>query len=196
MYGLITKKDAETLEATLDLVRTWFKEIRTLELGVREGRTSKGIINYFLERGELVKHTGIDNNRDGLSMSMDLRFTDIFTFIAGNTSEVYNQVPDNSQHFIFVDANHSYGSTMLDFLLYSDKVAQGGYIAFHDTGKHIKPFTDYQGMGSKDDPDMYISCRKAIKKLGLLDKHPEWLLIFDEADTNHHTGGITCFRRI
>jgi len=192
-YGLITKKDSETLEKTLMLVKNSFAQIRTLELGVHAGKTSKGILEFF--EGEDHIHAGIDNNRDGMSMSMSLNFTN-FKFINGNTNEVYNQVSDNSQSFIFVDANHSYPSTMLDFLLYSDKVAHGGYLAFHDTGKHIKPFTDYQGMGSKDDSDMYISCRKAIKKLGLLDGHPNWLMVFDEADETSHTGGMTVFKKI
>lgn len=187
-YGLITKKDAETLEKTLDLVKQWFKEINVLEIGVRDGRTRAGILNYL--KGENVYYRGIDNNRDGMTK-------DTGDIIFGNSIEVYNKIPCESQSIIFLDACHNYPMTMADFLCYSDKVARFGYFAFHDTGKHIKEFTDYQGMGDRADHDMYISCRKAIKKLGLLDnKNPEWLLVFDEADETFPTGGMTVIRRI
>jgi hypothetical protein len=77
-------------------------------------------------------------------------------------------------------------------------------LVFHDTAKHIKPFMDYQRMGSVTDPDMFISVRKALKSIGILDtsKNPlmadgifleDWDLIYDEYDENDEAGGVCVF---
>lgn len=191
-YGLMTELDYETMDKTLGLVCARFPEgiINSLELGVHRGDTSRGIRDFFKEKGRINFHTGIDNQHD---LKMGAPFPECH-FIIGNTMEVYNEIKPISQHFLLIDANHSYPMTILDFLLYSDKVVPGGYIALHDTGAHIKPFTDYQGMGSKEDPDMYISCRKALSRIGEIytDKYS---MIFDLADDTKHTGGITVFQK-
>ena len=194
-YGIMPPKDYETLDKTLDLVCKTFPEgvLQTLEIGVHKGDGSRGINNFLKSRGRINFHTGIDNQRD---FAMGSPFPEC-NFIVGNSIEVYNQVFNDTQNFILIDACHNYPMTMADFLVYSDKVTAGGFIAFHDTGKHIPLFKDYQGMGPKDDPDMYIACRKAVSKLGLLDDvYPGWKLIFDEADPAHDTGGIVVVQKI
>lgn len=194
-YGLITETDAKTIEKTLDLVCQNFPDsiVATLELGVRDGRTSRGIHEYLTSKGKINFHTGIDNEKD---MPVDIPF-DGCNLIIGNSMEVYNQVADYSQHFGFCDANHSLPMTIVDFMCYGSKIKRGGYFAFHDCGQQIKPFTDYQGFGSKEDPDFYIACRKAVKKLGLLDDACHgWELVFDEYDPNYHTGGIVVVKKL
>lgn len=194
-HGWMTKKDAETIAKTLDLVCQQFPEgvVNTTELGVREGKTSRGIHEYLSKKGRINFHTGVDNQHD---IPVPVPFEGC-NLIIGNSIEVYNQIADNSQHFLFIDACHSYPMTMADFLVYSSKVRVGGYVAFHDCGEHIKPFTDYQGMGDKLDPDMYIACRKAVKKLGLLDDALHgWELVMDEADPSLHTGGIVVVKKL
>lgn len=194
-YGLLTAKDIETIEKTLDFVCDQFPEgiINTTELGVRDGSTSRGIHNYLTSKGRFNFHTGIDNNKD---MPV-VRPFDGCHLIIGNSIEVYNQLADNSQCFLFIDACHNYPITMADFLVYSDKVRHGGFVAFHDCGLQIAPFTDYQGVGSREDKDMFISCRKAVNKLGLLEnKFPGWDLIFDEYDPSFPTGGIVVVKKI
>jgi hypothetical protein len=194
-YGLLTASDIITIEKTLDLVCDQFPEgvINTTELGVRDGNTSRGIHNYLTAKRRVNFHTGIDNNHD---MPVVKPFEGCHIII-GNSIEVYNELQDDSQNFIFIDACHSYPMTLADFLVYSGKVRKGGYAAFHDCGEQIKPMTDYQGMGSRDDPDMYISCRKAVKRLGLLDGKCEgWKLVFDEYDPSFHTGGVVVVKRI
>jgi hypothetical protein len=194
-YGLLTKSDVSTLEKTMKLVCDEFKEgiINTLEVGTHRGHTSRAINKYFTDRSFINFHTAVDNERDVKNGSP---FSSC-NFIIGNSDLVYNQIPDNSQCFIFIDASHSYRNTLLDFLLYSNKVRLGGYIAMHDTSPHINSMTDYQGIGDKDDPDNYISCRKAVKKLGLLDnRFYGWELVFDEYEIKALTGGVAVFRRI
>lgn len=190
-YGLITAKDIETLEKTLALVKMSFKEIRTLEIGVHEGNTFKEIIEYFKDVEH--SHIGIDNDRDAVTIKETVERGSI---TKGNSIEIYHNFPDGGFHFIFLDANHNLFFTTADFLLYRNKVAIGGYFAFHDTSPHIKPFTDYQGIGDKGLAHNYISCREAIKNLGLLDnKFHGWSLVFDEYDETSPTGGMAVFKR-
>lgn len=207
-YGLISQIDARTLEKTIDLICDEFPNemLRTLEVGVYSGLTSKAIIQYiFNVKKRFTWHMGIDNNKDGQPM------TDWFeaaTFISGNSSEVYNQIPDNSQHLIFIDGCHTFPAVIADFFCYAPKVKPGGYIAFHDTGSHINPLHGWQGVGDKNDPDFCLGgVRKALNKIGLLVDfenanqdinryYNEWELIFDEADPNDEAGGITVFKRL
>lgn len=193
-YGLISELDARVISKTLDLVNIDFPSgiINTTELGVRDGKTSRGIHDYLTNKARVNFHTGIDNNND---LDTQIPFPGCH-MIYGNSSEVYVDIVDNSQHFIFIDANHSYILTMSDFLLYSDKVKPGGYIVFHDCGKQIPPMKDYQGFGSREHPDFYIACRKAVNKLGLLDNNYKgWRLIFDKADETIDTGGVVVIQK-
>lgn len=207
-YGLISETDARTLEKTIDLICDEFPNemLRTLEIGVYSGLTSKAIIQYiFNVKKRYTWHIGIDNNKDGQPM------TDWFeaaTFISGNSSEVYNQIEDNSQYLIFVDGCHCMSCVISDYFLYGEKVKVGGYFAFHDTGRHIKPFKDFQH-GDKNNEGAYISVRKALEYCGAFgywnypkDYHGEkkgndrWELVFDEADETNEAGGICVFKRL
>ena len=193
-YGLMPPKDYETMDAILGLVCNLFPDVvlHILEIGVHGGNGSRGIRDFIHSMDRELYHTGVDNQRD---FKMPPPFREC-NFIIGNSIEVYNQVPDNSQHFILIDGCHNYPMTMADFLVYSDKVCRHGIIAFHDTSPNIKPFQDFQGMGRKNDPDMYISCRKALNKLGLLeDKYDGWKLIMDEYDPSAPTGGIVAVQK-
>lgn len=207
-YGLISRTDANTIEKTIDLICESFPNevVNVTEIGLYSGQSSEAISKYI----SLVKHrvffyTGIDNGKDGEELK---HFPDFNSrLILGNSTEVYNQIPDESQHLIFIDGDHSKIGVIADFFAYKNKVKVGGYIAFHDTGRHIKPFTDFQH-GDKGNPEAYISVRAALEEIGiLLPDHPEnkktlhtfwhdWEKVFDEADADNNAGGICCFRRL
>lgn len=194
-FGWMTGSDENTLLKTMELVNQSFPDgiINTTEVGVRKGESSRAIYQFFTDKSRICFHSGIDNERDVKDGSPFPQCN----FIVGNSMDVYNQIADDSQCFIFVDACHSFAMTMLDFLLYSNKLRIGGFIAMHDTAPHIAVLTDYQGHGSKGDADMYIRCRKALKRLGLYDnKFPGFELVFDECDPHALTGGVTVFKRI
>lgn len=194
-FGLMTGSDEKTLLKTMALVNEAFPDgvINSLEVGVRRGESSRAIYQFFTNKQRLCFHSGIDNEHDVKDGSP---FPEC-NFIVGNSMDVYNQIPNDSQCLIFIDACHSYPMSILDFLLYSDKLRIGGYILMHDTSPHIKPFTDYQQHGSDWDLDMFISCRKALKRLGLYDnKFNGFQLIFDEYDSHARTGGVSVFKRI
>lgn len=205
-YGLISKVDASVIERTLDLIFDQIEHDTTYvtEIGLYSGDTGNGIREYAKAKAITVHLTGIDNFKDQQPILRTNRYDDL---LQGNSNEVYNQLEDESQHLIFVDGCHCFAHVVSDFFCYAPKVKKGGFIAFHDTGRHIKPFKDFQH-GDKENPGAYISVREALEAIGLGVKvidaktlqvfylNPRWQLIFDEADPNDEAGGITVFKRL
>lgn len=194
-FGLMTGTDEKVLLETMEKVNLEFPEgvINTTEVGVHHGHTSRAIHQFFTERQRINFHSCVDNCND---LQVNPPF-DGANLIIGNSIDVYNKLRNNSQHFIFLDGCHSYVMTMADLLVYSDKVVIGGYIALHDTSPHIPLFKDYQNHGDNWDADFFISCRKALTKLGVYEnKFPGFFLIADEADPKASTGGVTIIKRV
>lgn len=212
-YGLISKVDASVIEKTLDLIMMKEfigEEINTCQIGVFDGETDRGIYSYvtskqygtFCAKSDNMSmqshnykcnHTSIDNQKD----KPILKPFPECTLIIGNSNEVYNQLEDGTQHFIFIDGCHAFPMVISDFFCYESKVKVGGYLAFHDTGFHIAPYKDYQRMGDEKDLDFYICVRKALGRIGLLDGGiKRWKKVFDEQDLNDTAGGICCFKKL
>lgn len=203
-YGLISKVDSQVLEKTIELIHQQYGDGYTYvtEIGCYGGCTANGLKQYVERGGAKLFITGIDNNKDG----EEIRFK-YDNLIIGNSHEVYNQLEDNSHHLIFVDGCHCFAHVVSDFFCYAPKIKKGGYFAFHDTGKHIKPFKDFQH-GGKENPDAYISVRKALVEVGLFKNvhrrafepsyigNEKWELIFDEADETNEAGGICVFKKL
>lgn len=201
-YGLISKVDSDCLEKTINRICREFGDeyLNITEIGLFDCGTANGIREYVHTKKRGTCYTGIDNNKD-----KKITPPQWMNFIEGNSSEVYNRLEDESQHLIFIDGNHSFPAVVADFFCYASKVSAGGYMAFHDTGIHIKPFKDYQRIGSDQDPDMYISVRKALTSIGLLRKRSplmadgvfieDWDLIYDECDPNDEAGGVCVFQK-
>ena len=216
-YGLISQTDARTLEATIDLICDGFPmdkgashfhpsmDINVCEIGIYSGDTGRGICKYIKSKMRNPVITGIDNNKDGQQNTFFYN-----QLIIGNSAEVYNQIEDNSQHLIIVDGLHTFAGLVSDFFCYSPKVKVGGFIAFHDTGKHIDPLHGWQGVGFENDPDFCLGgVRKALEKIGLFQRtyaegdyphswigNKEFELIFDQADPNDEAGGFTVFQKL
>lgn len=207
-YGLISECDKLVLEKTIDLICDEFKDgdINVVEIGLYNSETSYGIMNYLWSKGRKPYSIGIDNGKDKLPENT----AKLNKFILGNSNEVYNQLKDESQHLIFFDGGHAYPTVISDWYCYMDKIKRGGFAIFHDTGKHISKKKDWQRMGSQEDEDMYISVRKALNRIGLLNdsfdnwsyrQHEtisrfNWQLVFDEADENDPAGGVCVFRKL
>lgn len=206
-YGLISKVDAWVLEETLRRIDFYLPPSETLyvcEVGVYAGETGNGIREFLKGLGRNCFITGIDNNRDGEK----LRF-DYDRLIIGDSRYVYNQIDDKSQHLVIIDGEHTFPAVVSDFYCYAPKIKDSGYMAFHDTGRHIDPSSGWQGVGSNIDPDMCLGgVRKALQRIGILNSSqfdPElvfadhilenWDCIFDDADTNDSAGGFCVFQK-
>ncbi len=198
-YGLMPQKDYDTMTKILEAVCIKFSSgiIKTFELGIHKGNGSRGIHKFFEQRKRIHFHVGVDNGHDVPVIAP----YDGCHVIEGNTYEVYNQLEDDSFNFGLVDANHSYPMTVIDVWCYAKKIKKNGFLALHDTGAHIEPYTDYQNIGDRADKDMFISCRKAAEDLGLLNDRSyvngcTFEKVYDIADNGSHTGGILCLKRI
>jgi hypothetical protein len=123
-YGLISETDGRTLEKTIDLICKEFNEsqINVTEIGVYNCKTSTGMAEYISLAGRWMNFTGIDNEKDKKIVDEVLKPFEPFKLIIGDSKEVYNQIPDNSQHLIFVDGDHSLLGVIADFFAYADKV--------------------------------------------------------------------------
>jgi hypothetical protein len=221
IHGLISDLDAEVISKTLRLIINEFDDhkIYTTEIGIYNGRTSLGINQLIGAHGRTNVHTAIDNQKD---KSVENPFPEC-NLIIGNSNEVYNNLKNESQHLIFVDGCHCFAHVVSDFFCYADKIKIGGYFCFHDTGRHIKEFKDFQH-GDRTNPDAYISVRKALTKIGLMGfekdfkveriktndgelltaegftvvrgSFPAWQLVYDIADETNEAGGICIFKKL
>tara|TARA_R110000868_G_scaffold243012_1_gene498715 strand:+ start:1271 stop:1879 length:609 start_codon:yes stop_codon:yes gene_type:complete len=198
-YGLISETDGKTIEATLDLLTDKIppnQTINTCCIGIYNGDTDRGIVQYLNQKGYTVCHTAIDNEKDKPVQKP----VENCILIIGDSTEVYHKLADESIDFLFVDGCHCMAHVVADFFCYSPKIKTNRYILFHDTGEHISQFKDFQH-GDKENPFAYISVRRALERIGLLDDEIAgrchgFELIFDEADETDEAGGICVFKKL
>lgn len=207
--GLISELDAQTIEATLRLILDVNRDVINItEVGLFNCATAIGICEFLQENGVIsIDYTGIDSEKD-----KPINPPSWMNYIKGSSNEVYYKLKDNSQDLIFIDANHSFASVIADFYCYASKVKENGYFVFHDVGKHIKPMSGYQS-GEVDNPDSYVSVRKALQAIGLFSGDSSgrtldftydfyradvtnWELIYDRADEMDEFGGICVFKKM
>lgn len=204
-FGLISKLDSEILMKTVDLICDEFSDdtINFTEIGIYAGATGNALSQYIKSKNRKCLWTGIDSKKDGEV----IRFHPT-VFIPGDSSRVYNLIKDESQHLIIVDGLHTFAGVVSDFFCYAGKVKKGGFLAFHDTGKHINPLHGWQGIGDRNDPDFCLGgVRRALETIHLLGDNyiahhsddvyiSRWKLIFDEADPNDEAGGFCVFKKL
>ncbi len=208
-YGLISRIDSNAIEKTFDLIAKDFphETINYLEIGLYHGATTKGVKEYLESKGLKYNLTGIDNYKDKEPL---VHLPKEVKLIEGSSIEVYNQIEDESQHFCFIDSNHSFPYVIADYYCYSPKVKVGGFLCFHDAAPQSQ-FKSWQRMGSESDPDTYVAVRKALTAIGLLKlkgkdinlweyatgyRNVNWELIFDEYDKIEEGGGVIILKRL
>ncbi|MES2382380.1 MAG: class I SAM-dependent methyltransferase [Bacteroidota bacterium] len=201
IYGLISPVDKKTMEKCFDEIFEKFPDapIRYCECGLYNGRTTSGAREYFKSKNKKYIQIGIDNFKDKEELVF---FPEDAKLIFGSSIEVYNQLPDESQHFIMIDGNHSKPYVMADALCYYPKLKVGGFICFHDAAPHAQDVS-YQRMGSEDDLDMSISVLRALERIGwigeynVLDFYGLELAYYEYAPFEvDEGGGVIIFKRI
>lgn len=198
-YGLVSRVDSDCMEKCFDILFQDFPDevINYLEVGLYTGRSSSGVKEYFDSKGKAISMTGIDNFKDKEQL---VHLPDCVKLIEGSSIEVYNELPDESQHYIQIDANHSLPYVIADFYCYAGKLKRNGIICFHDAAPHAQN-KSWQRMGREDDEDMNIAVLKALSKIGLTSS-PEickflgFKLIFHEWDKNDLGSGVIIFRKL
>ena len=195
-WGLISKVDADCLMKTIDLIAESNTDgfINILECGVYAGQTGNAFREYVKFKKLEICLTGVDSGKDGEVMRFEYD-----RLIKGNSNEVYNQIPDESQDIVFIDANHSFPYVVSDYYCYGSKVKPGGYLCFHDAAPQAQG-RGWQLVGDKNDPDMSIAVMKALDRIGLLDTHLcevlGWQLVSHEWDGNDENGGTIIFKKV
>lgn len=201
IYGLVSRVDSDTMEKCFDEIFEKFPDepIHYTEVGIYHGRSLSGSKEYFQSKNRPYVQTAIDNFKDKEPLVF---LPEDAKLIQGSSIEVYNQLPDNSQHYIQIDANHSKPYVIADAFCYLSKVKVGGFLGFHDAAPHAQDVS-YQRMGSEDDPDMYISVLRALERIGWLGEKN--VLDFFGLELAYHEwapfeidngGGMIIFRKI
>lgn len=203
-YGLISETDARSIENSLNIIFKYFPDesINCVEVGIFDGQTARGIKEYLEGSYRSYNYTGIDNEK----YKKILVPFEGCKLIIGNSGEVYNQLEDNSQHFIFLDGCHSYPSVIQDFYCYRRKLKIGGCLVFHDTAPQAQG-KGWQEIGDKNDPDMSISVRKALMELAHITRQPRspnlvsswaygFIHISDTWDSEDEFGGTVVIQKI
>lgn len=192
--GLISATDVQTIAKCLNQLEGDGTTIKTFEIGVHEGNTSRYIRDYVISSGKKNSHFGVDNQQD---FKMGSPFEEC-RFIIGDSVQVCYRLPNDWFDFGFIDANHAYHRVIADYVAYAPKIKVGGILAFHDTNPRIKKYQDYQQVGNKTDERMYIKVRDALIDIGLLGgtAFPEWELLYDIWDLENGASGITAFKKI
>ena len=201
IYGLISPVDIQTLQKCFDEIIDRFPDetFQYLEVGLYNGRTTSGTKEYLVSKGKKYELVGIDNFKDREELVF---YPEDARLIMGSSIEVYNQITDNSQHYIQIDANHSKPYVIADAFCYLSKVKVGGFIGFHDAAPHAQDVS-YQRMGSEDDPDMFISVLRALERIGWVGEKN--VLDFFGLELAYHEwasfevdegGGMIVFRKI
>ncbi len=108
--------------AFLSFIFSWLKPENYLELGVRDG------INFT----ELAKHCKSATGVDVVPARIPLAENMIY---ATTTTDNYFATLDPEVKFdaVFIDADHSHGQSLKDFMNVKDRVIEDGFIFFHDT---------------------------------------------------------------
>ena len=117
------------------------------EIGVRLGNNAVSIFNKIPE----LKMYLVDpwrNYPGGLKLDDDM-FQNRALSIARRRVESFNaqfmrmfsvdaisKIPNNSLDFVYIDANHAYDYVMMDIILWTQKVRNGGIVSGHDYRIH------------------------------------------------------------
>lgn len=116
-----------------------------VECGVAEGNFSFDLLElgieklYSIDAWQTLNQTGDgaqpqswhDKNYHTASFRL-MKFKGKSVIIKGITSEVANQIEDNSCGLIYLDGDHSYEGVKKDVEVYWSKLVSGGILATHD----------------------------------------------------------------
>lgn len=114
----------ETFDHTsfLDFIFSYLKPERYLELGVRDGR------NFTILANRCQSAIGVDivPPQFPLAANMEYHTTTTDSYFETLASDVMFDA-------VFIDADHSHGQSLKDFMNVKDRVIDDGFIFFHDT---------------------------------------------------------------
>lgn len=106
----------------LEFMAAWIKPERYLELGVRTGASFERIYKYCQESW------GVDMEEPTFDFPKESKF------FLKNTNDFFKELdPSIKFDMVFIDADHSYEQSLLDFLNVKDRIIEDGFVFMHDT---------------------------------------------------------------
>lgn len=116
------------------------------EVGVAEGRLSKELLNWGIEKLYLIdiweKIPFIPGMASMEQSAHDDNYNGMLERIKGNEEKVIilkgfsyrmaDEIPDNSLGLVYIDGDHTYQGARADIDSYWPKLVSGGIMAFHD----------------------------------------------------------------
>jgi len=187
-YGAITEKDAEVFDMLFAAIPK--RTVKVLEIGVWKGDTARGMKSACEFNGNACEYTGIDAQRHA---DPDPPFPGA-RYIVKPSEEAWEDVRDQLFDLIFVDGCHCLNHVSLDTALYSQFVAPGGYMVFHDASPLLQGVQKNPWVHGHDDlPVHRTHVLKALELLGW--PNAKWRLVTHQFDPASDIGGMIVFQR-
>jgi len=198
-YGVLTNTDVKVIEWSLSQLKENFDPqeiLNVVEIGVRDGKTSRGINKKLNQLKIKFKYWGIDSGKELKYQEPPFSGANL---IIKDSTDAFLDLPHNL-HWVFIDGCHCVNHVMLDFLNYGYKVVKNGLIVFHDTNENSqssskRPRWSYQGHGDIDSPEFGTAIKLAFKKLDILNM-PQWKLLCNKFEPDKDLGGVAVFQKI
>jgi len=181
-WGLVQGEEKYALSDSLFEVARHFGKINIIEVGCRDGRTSKTLIQICKDNGIKFNYYGIDIADRGVSLLEDMNFIQC----DANDENVLGKLPDKF-HFILIDACHCKECVLKQIDIYARRLAEKGIIAFHDYGVNSQGMTMSESHDTSK--DLRVGVEEAIKELDLKSKYN----IFREIEFSKK--GILCLQK-
>lgn len=196
MSEFFTSQTAVDRDTILDTCKSAVRDgkLSFLEIGVFGGSTARGIKHWCDENGIALDYTGIDN---GSHPSFNDSFKPTVPFdgarlVIGDSVEVFPFVIRMFGYsVIFCDGCHCGNHVILETVIYSKFVRDGGFFMFHDCNPEIS-----QTMRDPHGPNIpwfHNSVLQAHQELGWPWKG--WKLVADKYDPEAKFGGCRVYQK-
>lgn len=110
-----------------------------VELGLASGKLFKKLLMTFPELHMIGVDRSIHIARKHMVREIQRAYSDRSHVLEMLTSEAASKIPDGSQDFVFIDADHSYEGCRQDIRMYLPKIRSGGLIMGHDYNASAYP---------------------------------------------------------
>jgi predicted O-methyltransferase YrrM len=146
----LTEKEQRTIGAFVMVNESIDENARYLEIGVYGG----GTIHFLKSTTQTTKFVGVDLFEDFVTSDDNTHKSGTFqiekvsellgdrvNLIKGNSVTELPKLAEAGEkfNFIFIDGNHSYDGTMIDFENAKKLLAPGGQLGFHNCSTHVWP---------------------------------------------------------